>query len=277
MRDKRIVLIAVYGLLLITVGCPVNPPAPSPAPPPVRSVAVDPALGAYYYANIGDKLEFRALNPNSADFYVIFDDPSPCKQTVLLVTKDKPATCTVLSQLKPYHYSLSPTPPTLTKPPKPFRDPRNCPQCTVILLPPPGGPTPPPPNNPTPVVPSGGTALSPRARTGRPAAVSNVEPVDVTCNPPTTGTATAEPKEQFQYDRIFWYDDTYPNLTITLPANVCNDINNNPQTVFKEYEPCKLIGKPQKTPYTYTVQAKGCPKTGTGSLTIDAPETNGPQ
>jgi hypothetical protein len=251
MRDKRIALIPVYGLLLVLVGCPRQQPTRAN----VRSVAVDPELGAYSYAHPGDILEFIALNPNTADFYVIFDGQSPCAKQYYLVTKDRPATCEVRSRTDSYRYHVSSNPPFQYQ--GPAAAPRRCPWCQIILTPPISGPpgTPPPPPPPT----GSKSVLIPS-----PSPADNVS-VGVKCN---SGTAGASPTDQSQGGGVFWNDadDPATELTITVPDNICSG-----KSVFKQYELCTLTGPPRKEPYTYSVQANGCQNSGNGSLTIDEP------
>jgi hypothetical protein len=287
MTRKLTTLLTVCVSSLAISGCQdkpaVAPKAVVPTPPPVQSVAVDPSLGAYHYLHTGDTLQFTKVNPNAADFWVVFDPSDVCSPSPLQVTSSGPASCAISTSAKPgtYHYTLSPTKPAPIpspapvpvpiKPapgPAPAVAPRKCPQCEFILVPPhpaPGNgvPTPPPSSGPNMLV----SGLS---------AYPNAEPVPVTCNS-ATGIATAPEIAQYPKDTIYWYpvDGTDPSLlTVTVPKKVCHDENGQPQTLFHGYQPCRLVGKIQsETPYT--IQTQGCTKAGTGSavphLTISSP------
>jgi hypothetical protein len=281
MENKRLASIVICGLLLTTVGCQdkvQQPPAPAPATPPTRSIAVQPGLGVYNYAHIGDVLEFTALDPNTSPFWVIFEDPSPCTEKFVMVTKDKPGQCKVTAQLKVYYYTLSKTPPPAVPIPTPPVEhptaaaPRKCPQCQVMLI----GPLPTSPSGPPSTTPSSPTLHSevlsaPKTATAA-NAIPNAIPEQVECD--STGMTTVQPITQYQNDRIFWYYGSLSNVAVTVPAG-CSDDNNNPMTTFNTIEDvCKLTGTPKT--YSYTVKAPACAKPGTATFTIVAPPKNRP-
>ena len=130
MRSKHFLSIASCGLLLTTVSCNTKSR--------VKSFVVDPELGLYNYAAPGDTLEFKALNPNTPPFYVIFGNPSPCVEKYLEVTKDKPGTCKVRTKTGSFSYGMS-----HHLPPSTDSNPHTCPQCKIFIV-------------PVPVPPSGG-------------------------------------------------------------------------------------------------------------------------
>jgi hypothetical protein len=135
MRSKHFLLIALCAVLLTAVSCKTKSS--------VKSFVVDPELGSYSYAASGDTLEFKALNPNSPPFFVIFENPSPCAETFVKVTKDTPGTCKVRKASGTFRYAVSKLPPS------PDIQPRSCPQCQIFIVPtpiPPSGVPPQPPN-----------------------------------------------------------------------------------------------------------------------------------
>lgn len=135
MRSKYFLSIALCGLLLTVVSCNTRSR--------VKSVFVDPARGVYNYALPGDTLEFQALGPNASDFYVIFDEPSPCAEMYLKVTKDKPGACKVQARSGSFHYRLSYFPPTSDRKPQPCPGCQYlvpCPECIIVIIPHPGPP-----------------------------------------------------------------------------------------------------------------------------------------
>ncbi len=115
MRFKHFLSIALSGLFFTVVSCSTKSR--------VKSFVVDPGLGIYSYAAPGDTLEFKAVDPNVSPFYVIFDDPSPCVETYLKVTKDKPGTCIVRTKHRFFRYGTSQAPPSSDV------KPHTCPQC----------------------------------------------------------------------------------------------------------------------------------------------------
>jgi len=137
MRSKHFFSIALCGLLLTAVSCNTKSS--------VKSFIVDPELGLYNYAASGDTLEFKALNPNTPPFYVIFEDPSPCAEKYVKVTKDQPGTCKVRAKSGSFRYAVS------NLPPSPDIHPRSCPQCQIFITPTPVPPSgePPQPTNPS--------------------------------------------------------------------------------------------------------------------------------
>jgi hypothetical protein len=222
----------------------------------------------YNYAHIGDVLEFTALDPNTSPFWVIFEDPSPCAEKFVMVTKDKPGQCKVTAQLDVYYYILSKTPPpTVPIPPPPVGHPtaapRKCPQCQIMLIaPPPTSPSgPPSTTSNSPTLKSEGL-IAPKT-----AANENPEPEQIKCD--SNGNATVNSFALYQNDRVFWLDSSRSNVTVTVPTG-CSDDNNNPKTTFNTMEDtCKLTGTPKT--YSYTVQAPTCANPGTATFTIVAP------
>ena len=138
MRSKHFLSIALCGVLLTAVSCKTKSS--------VKSFVVDPELGSYSYAAPGDTLEFKALNPNTPPFFVIFEDPSPCAETFVKVTKDTPGTCKVRKPSGTFRYAISKLPPS------PDIQPRSCPQCQIFIVPVPVPPRggPPQSTNPSP-------------------------------------------------------------------------------------------------------------------------------
>jgi hypothetical protein len=136
MRSKHFFSIALCGLLLTAVSCKTRSR--------VDSVVVDPVLGVYSYASLGDTLEFKALNPKVKPFYVIFDKPYPCAETYLTVTGDKPGTCKVQTKSGFVRYRLSEAPPSMDS------QPIKCLACQFLIIPYPIPPTGVPPQPATP-------------------------------------------------------------------------------------------------------------------------------
>jgi hypothetical protein len=281
MENKRLASIVICGLLLTTVGCQDKvqsvppPPAPAPTTSTIRSVAVQPGLGVYNYAHVGDTLEFTALDPNTSPFWVVFEESRPCAEKSVMVTKDTPGQCKVTAQLNVYYYTLSTTaPPALPIPipptPNPTAAPRKCPQCQIMLTPPrTGSPTPPNPGTP-PATPTGSSANAVGAAVTGSTALENAQLGPVSCE---GGTATVALLEQTQGQNVSWYDkdDGTNDVTVTVPPNVCSDANGS-QTIFSQYQPCTFTGPPQ-TNTSYKVSLKGCANDGTGKLTIDPKST----
>lgn len=118
MRYKQFFSIALSGLLLAALSCHTRSR--------VKSVFVDPTVGAYSYAAPGDTLEFRAFNSKSTPFYVIFEDPSPCAETYLKVTQDKPGTCKVTARSGIFQFLVS------NSPPNPHSRPHGCGGCQIL-------------------------------------------------------------------------------------------------------------------------------------------------
>jgi hypothetical protein len=263
MRSKQLFPIALCGLLFTALSCHTRPR--------VTSIVVDPYLGVYSYAGPGDTLEFRALNPNASPFYVVFGEPSPCVETYLKVTKDKPGTCKVNARSGFYRYKLSLVPPSPDS--KPWSCPGcqivfPCPACIIVITPPnPGRPigvplrTPIPSSSPSPGIKEKG---------------SESIPISVACS---GGAASVPTEDATNGDTIFWAvpDTLGTDLTITLPAGVCKGTGAG-QTVLKQMQPCILDTMPPSYPhsYSYSVQmngVSGCGRAVTGTLNIQNPNS----
>jgi hypothetical protein len=262
MRSKHFLSVALCGLLLTAVSCKTRSR--------VRSVVVDPYLGVYSYAAPGDTLEFKALNPNTSPFYVIFAEPSPCVETYLKVTKDKPGTCKVSRRSGFFRYSLS------LLPPSPDSKPHSCGGCQVlfpcaqcaILITPTHGPI---GVLPHPTTPSSYSSSEANAKENNVSVTSERTPVPVGCN---GGAVSVPTMDVTNGDTIFWADPDAlgTDLTITVPAGVCKGTGPG-QVVMKQLQPCILDAVPPSYPYSYSYSvqmndASGCGRPVIGTLNI---------
>jgi hypothetical protein len=264
MRDRRILLTALCGLLVTMIGCqvqqpvaPVTPVQPT-APRGTVRVQVDPTAGAFNYAHPGETLEFSKLFPSSSDFYVIFVGISPCEDKTKMYLElkgDAPASCTV-GAASTYQFYISATLPSQLKG-TPAVQPRVCPACQLIVAPQPGsGKTPPP---------AGGTPppVSPKAAkvVGKAAAPPNYAPVSVSCD---SGTVTVAPVEQSPTNGIFWMDSSGGGLNVTVPDGTCSEGTSIPAGL----PGCILLNTARSTSYSVKVQDSSCSTPGTGQLTV---------
>ncbi len=234
MWNKRILLLAISGLLLSAVGCR------------VQSVMVSPEQGLdHNYARTGDTLEFVAYNPKTQPFYVIFDDPSPCAEKYVMVTATTPGRCKVVSGNVAYSYRLSYHPPD-----KHLSIPTNCFPCDGLVV----------GNNDQ----LGSAQLAPAQRTPPPDATTDPsKSVNVSCvgntvniNPPKVTRSAGE--------YVWWYP---PNgLTITVPDPICVE-----GTSIDPYGRCTISQNASPGDHSYTLHMDGCTTDGTGTITIPNP------
>jgi hypothetical protein len=246
---KRLVRIALCCPLLALVGC---------RHPATIMVAVDPNFGVFNYAHIGDTLTFRPLNPKAGDFWVIFDNPSPCSAQEYEIKTGVATSCVVVNQVDSYQYYVSPT----RKEEEKFAaGPRSCPQCQFIVIPAPKVPKSPPPTTPAP---SASNALAPASSAGAAPPIPLL--IGVHC---ASGTPTVKERTITQNDAVAWddADDDTNTVTITMPSGVCSGT-----ATYTNLQACTLTGTPGR--YPYNVQAQGCDKSGTGYLTIAAPSSS---
>lgn len=234
MWNKRILLLAICGLLLSAVGCK------------VQSVMVSPEQGlAHNYARAGETLEFVAYNPHTQPFYVIFDDPSPCAEKYVMVTATTPGRCKVVSGIVAYSYRLS-----YTHPDKLLSIPTNCFPCDGLVV---GND-----NN------SGFAKQGPGQRTPPPDATTDPsKSVNVSC---VNGTVTINPSAVTRSpgEYVWWYP---PNgLTITVPDPICDE-----KSPIDPYGRCTISKNASPGDHSYTIHIDGCTTDGTGTITIPNP------
>jgi hypothetical protein len=254
MRCKQFFSIALCGLLLTAVSCKTRSR--------VNSVVVDPDLGAYSYAALGDTLEFKALNPNAPPFYVIFEDPSPCAEAYLKVTKDKPGTCKIRTKSGAFRYSLS------RQPSSSDSKPHTCPQCQILITPNPIRPIGVPPRT---TIPSSSSSRGASAKSNNSSATGESTPIPIGCS---GGVVSVPTKDATNGDTIFWVDldDRGTDLTITIPAGICKGTGSG-QVVLKQLQPCVVDAMPPSYPYSYSYSVhmdgvSGCGRPVTGTLNI---------
>ena len=236
MWNKRILLLAISGLLLSAVGCK------------VRSVIVQPGLGRELnYARKGDTLEFVAYDPNTPQpFYVVFNGQSPCGDKVpyVTVTAQTPGTCKVVSGVSYYSFYVTSTPPK--KGEHQFQG--RCFPCDTIIV------------GDGSQLASSQSATAPR--TSPDGAPDPNEAVNVSCvsgkvyiDQPTVTRSVGE--------YVWWYPPT--GLTITVPDPICEESPIDP------YGHCTIKTGASPGNHTYTIQIQGCASPGTGTITIPTP------
>jgi hypothetical protein len=235
MWNKRILLLAISGLLLSAVGCK----------GPVQSVMVSPEQGLEHnYARAGDTLEFVAYNPNTKPFYVIFDDPSPCAEKYVMVTATTPGRCKVVSGITAYSYRLSYHPPD-----KLLSIPTHCFPCDGIVV-----------GNKNQLI---STQVAPAQRMPDDATTDPTKSVGVSCVSNTVNiNPTPVMRDPGEY--VWWYP---PNgLTITVPDPICDE-----GTSIDPYGRCTISKNASSGDHHYTIHMEGCTTDGTGTITIPKP------
>lgn len=257
MGRKHFLSIALCGLILTAVSCNTRSR--------VKSVFVDPALGVYSHAAPGDTLEFQAFNPNATPFYVIFVDSSPCVETYLRVTQDKPGVCKVREKSGFFHYSLSHLPPSTDSRPRSCGGCQvllPCAECIIVITPNPVRPIGVPPHT---AIPSSSSSPGTNEKS------SESTPIPVVCN---GGAVSVPTKDATNGDTIFWadLDDRGTDLTITIPAGICKGTGSG-QVVLKQLQPCVVDAMPPSYSYSYSYSVhmdgvSGCGRPVTGTLNI---------
>jgi plastocyanin len=192
------------------------------------------------YARPGDTLQFVSYNPQQPKpFYVIFDGPSPCKETYLTVTATTPGRCKVISSLGFYSYHLSYSLEQKLIP-------QNCFPCDVLVV-----------GDGSQLAPTGQAVPSSQGVSSRTGSGST-NPVIVGCSSNQVTINPATSTRSVGQD-IWWFP---PNgVTVTMQHDTCTQ-----GTKIDGYDKCTI--DKNATSGSYYVHINGCANDGTGSLTI---------